>query len=1022
MNVDNPLLNKLSSIVEIQRFSDDLKNNKNSSLVLNGPVARGYIIASLSLMNKLVVVSQDAFGLYHESLGVKPLLFDYIPADDRIDIEPKIFNEKVSSRIQSYPFTGQNTNPNVIYTEHDLQSHVAMSGSSNGATLDSLVLGENINIGKIIKTLNERGYTESQEAKFFGEYAHRGGIIDVFPPNTNNPVRIELFGDSVSSIRFYNPTSQLSLNKAERVYIPDLTPPLKGEKTITYEKSLLDNGYVILHVKTNTNSCKISNFVSIKDNNGNTHQLKASRLNIKELSLNVDTFVKTLFIIGGDKKENIDLHKNTFFIDGYMNQGFLLNNSGIGIIGGIKSKKGQKTTKSIDTPEYHNYTWGDYISHTDYGVGVYRGLVTKKAKDYIKLEYANNGTVYVSAQRVDLIAPLVGVQNPKINNIGSKAWATYKKNTKKNIHAIIEEMVLVNKNRSSRREIPYKTEDYLEKEVADSFPYVETNDQAVAINDIYNDMTTPGLMDRLIIGDVGFGKTEVALRAAAKAAFSGVFVMMVVPTTILADQHYIFFESRLKKFGINIEMISRFVKKNKQKEIFDAIDNKRVDILVGTHKLLSEKINKNNLGLLIVDDEHRFGVMHKNKLLKIKNSVDVLTLTATPIPRTLQQSLLGLKDVSLINTPPVNRVPIKTRVIYQNWVFIKSVIEKEINRGGQVYFLNNRIESIPFYKKKIQELFPDVKIATAHGGMKSQDLEKTVLSFFDGYIQILISTTIIEAGLDVPNANTIIISSSHSYGLSQLYQVRGRVGRGDRQGFCYLVVPKGVTLSNEAIDRLKTIQENTDLGSGYRIALKDLEIRGAGNVFGYEQSGHISKIGYNLYCQMFNEELNSSRGKLGAPSIPKITYFGDASLKEGYMPLSQDRLFYYQRLSTVKVKKDLSNVKKEIKDRFGKPGVCVRNLYKITALRLAYTNTIINKIFVEKDRAILFLKKEPQKTTNELDIERLMKALESAKIKYVFKQKNKVSFGLELICDTSEEPLIMLIQHAELFYYNNNNS
>jgi transcription-repair coupling factor (superfamily II helicase) len=258
--------------------------------------------------------------------------------------------------------------------------------------------------------------------------------------------------------------------------------------------------------------------------------------------------------------------------------------------------------------------------------------------------------------------------------------------------------------------------------------------------------------------------------------------------------------------------------------------------------------------------------------------------------------------------------------------------------------------------------------------------------------------------------------------LSQLYQVRGRVGRGDRQGFCYLVVPKGVTLSNESIDRLKTIQENTDLGSGYRIALKDLEIRGAGNVFGYEQSGHISKIGYNLYCQMFNEELNSSRGKLGAPSIPKITYFGDASLKEGYMPLSQDRLFYYQRLSNVKVKKDLSNVKKEIKDRFGKPGVCVRNLYKITALRLAYTNTMINKIFVEKDRAILFLKKEPQKTTNELDIERLMKALESAKIKYVFKQKNKVSFGLELICDTSEEPLIMLIQHAELFYYNNNNS
>ena len=310
-------------------------------------------------------------------------------------------------------------------------------------------------------------------------------------------------------------------------------------------------------------------------------------------------------------------------------------------------------------------------------------------------------------------------------------------------------------------------------------------------------------------------------------------------------------------------------------------------------------------------------------------------------------------------------MPIKTRVIYQNWGFIKSVIEKEINRGGQVFFLVNRIESIPFYKKKIQELLPHVKIATAHGSMKSQELEKTILTFFDGKIQILISTTIIEAGLDVPNANTIIISSSHLFGLSQLYQVRGRVGRGDRQGFCYLVVPKGAALSDEAIERLKTIQENTDLGSGYRIAVKDLEIRGAGNVFGYEQSGHISKIGYNLYCKMFNEELNNARGKTGSPSVPKITYFGDASLKDGYIPLSQDRLFYYQRLSNAKDKKDLSNVKKEIKDRFGRPGSGAKNLYKITALRLAYTNTMINKISVEKDRAILYIAGVDKNTTNE---------------------------------------------------------
>ena len=1020
MSANNALLNEISSVDEIRRFTEALKKNISSSLVLTGPAARGYFIAAISLTNKLVVVSDDAFGLYHESLGAKPLSFDYIPAEDSSDVVPKMFNYAFD-RIRPYPILIQDKNPNVIYTEHNLDSHVAAPEPSGDDKLNSLSVNENIKIKDIINALNARGYIESQEAKFFGEYARRGGIIDVFPPNTNNPARIELYGDCIKSIRFYNPTSQLSIGQADRVYIPKLNPAITKAKTIPYSDFLLNMGYIVLYVKTKIDFCEISNFDK-KKNNVETYTLKTSYLNIKENLDKNRSFITTLFIVGGDNKENINIHKNTIYTDGYVSKNFIINNTGIGIISGVKRLSAHNNTKTTESADYFNYSWGDYISHLDYGIGIYRGLVTKKNKDYVKLEYANNGILYVSAQRVDLIAPLVGVLKPKINDIASKAWATNKNNTKKNIRAIIDEMVLVNKNRSSRREIPYKKEDYLEGELADSFPYVETNDQAGAINDIYNDMATPGLMDRLIIGDVGFGKTEVALRAAAKAAFSGVFVMMVVPTTILADQHYIFFQNRLKRFGITVEMISRFVKTKKQKEIIDLIDDKRVDILVGTHKLLSDNFNKKNLGLLIIDDEHRFGVIHKNKLLKIKNSVDVLTLTATPIPRTLQQSLLGLKAVSLINTPPVNRVPIKTRVIYQNWGFIKSVIEKEINRGGQVYFLNNRIESIPFYKKKIQELLPHVKIATAHGSMKSQELEKTILTFFDGKIQILISTTIIEAGLDVPNANTIIISSSHLFGLSQLYQVRGRVGRGDRQGFCYLVVPKGVALSDEAIERLKTIQENTDLGSGYRIAVKDLEIRGAGNVFGYEQSGHISKIGYNLYCKMFNEELNNARGKTGSPSVPKITYFGDASLKDGYIPLSQDRLFYYQRLSNAKDKKDLSNVKKEIKDRFGRPGSGAKNLYKITALRLAYTNTMINKISVEKDRAILYFAGVDKNTTNELDIEKLMKALEGARIKYVFKQKNKDFFGLELVCGTSEEPLKMLTQYAEIFYYNNNNT
>ena len=583
-------------------------------------------------------------------------------------------------------------------------------------------------------------------------------------------------------------------------------------------------------------------------------------------------------------------------------------------------------------------------------------------------------------------------------------------------------MVEVNKNSQSRREVGYKKEDYLERELAKSFPYIETEDQAAAIIDIYKDMTSPGLMDRLIIGDVGYGKTEVALRAAAKASFSGVFVMVVVPTTILADQHYILFKNRLENFGVTVEMLSRFTTTKKQKEIINNMQHKRVDILVGTHKLLSDNIPKGMLGLLIIDDEHRFGVIHKNKLLKIKKSLDVLTLTATPIPRTLQQSLLGLKSVSLINTPPVKRVPIKTQIIYQNWEFIKKVMEIEVSRGGQVYFLHNKIESIPFYEKKISEMLPDVKIASAHGKMNSRELEKVVLSFFGGDIQVLISTTNIEAGLDVPNANTIIITASHLYGLSQLYQIRGRVGRGDRQGFCYLIIPKEGALSEEAIERLKTIQENTNLGSGYRIAIKDLELRGAGNVFGYEQSGHISSVGYHLYCKMFNEELNKSRGVVNNFRIPTIQYFGNASFNDSYMPLSQDRLFYYQRLSAAKDRQDICAIHEEITDRFGRPGADTTNLYKITEIRIAYTNTLVKSIFIKKDRVVLTLTDADVRTPNKLSIGKLMNALEKTGIKYMFKQANKDSFGLEFFCSMSDEPLTMLIQNAELFYYDNNNT
>ena len=1022
MSSANPLLYALSNINEIQRFGNSLARNVSSVLVLSSAKIRSYFIGAISLNNKLVVISDDSFALYHESVGVSSLHSQYLPTYISDDIFPENFSRSRNKYVQAMGASLAGEGPSIIFTEGGLEEHVPRSILSKKSSSLRVQVNDRLLISNMMKTLNEYGYDENVEAKNMGECARRGGIVDVFPTNTINPIRVEFNDDVISSLRYYNPTSQVSIETTNSIIIPTIIKDINKILSITYQELFEQLGYSIVGVQLLSGACKIE-FVG----NNNIH--KTETIKIKDISINTDGNIAkykqkltAVYVVGDCLKQKDYFPNNSIYIDGYIGGNIFIYDSGIAIIKNDKIKKVNKNDKRRSEEYFYSYKWGDYVTHIDYGVGIYRGLVKKHNKDYITLEYANNSNIHLSAQHIDMIAPLVGNKNVKVNNISKKTWSIRKKKTKENIKDIIADMVDVNKNRLLTREVPYKKEDYLEKLLGESFPFTETGDQLTAIKDTYKDMLSPGLMDRLIIGDVGFGKTEVALRAAAKAAFSGVFVMVVVPTTILANQHYILFKNRLESFGVSVEMLSRFITQKKQKEIINNIRNKRVDILVGTHKLLSDVVPKTRLGLLIIDDEHRFGVVHKNKLLKLKNSVDVLTLTATPIPRTLQQSLLGLKPVSLINTPPVKRVPIKTQVIYQNWEFIKKIMEVEINRGGQVYFLHNRIESMGFYEKKILELLPNTNISSAHGEMNSKSLEKIILSFFKGNIQVLLTTTIIEAGLDVPNANTIIISSSHTYGLSQLYQIRGRVGRGDRQGFCYLVIPKEESLSEDAIERLKTIQENTDLGSGYRISIKDLELRGAGNVFGYEQSGHVSSVGYHLYCKMFNDELSRSRGEEKIIDIPKIQYYGNASFSDSYVPLSQDRLYYYQRLSAAKNKEDISAVQEEVSDRYGKPGPGTENLYKITEIRTAYTQTPVKNILIEKGRAVLTLVDINQKTTNEKYVANLIKGLEDAGIIFTFKQLKKESLGLDIHCDLKRGPLTILIKNAELFYYDDNNT
>jgi len=445
-------------------------------------------------------------------------------------------------------------------------------------------------------------------------------------------------------------------------------------------------------------------------------------------------------------------------------------------------------------------------------------------------------------------------------------------------------------------------------------------------------------MDRLIYGDVGFGKTEVALRAAVKAITSGKIVFFLTPTTILADQHYITSKNRLQPLGITVELLSRFRSKKEQTEIIQKVKNHKIDLLVGTHRLLSGDLDISNLGLLILDEEHRFGVKHKETIRQLKTKVDVLTLTATPIPRTLQQSLVGIKAISKIETAPKERLPISTWVKYFDWKQVYQIIGQELSRNGQVYFLHNDIESMAFYFNKLEEHFPHRQIAMAHGKMTSRELERTILSFFSGEIDVLICTTIIESGLDVANANTIIINNAHRFGLAQLYQIRGRVGRSEQQAYCYLLIPKDKHLSPGAYRRLKAIEYYSTLGSGYNIALKDLEIRGAGNLFGFEQSGHISKVGFEMYSKIIKDAVGDTLNKVIEPKKEPvhIVFAGHAFIPPAFIPIVQERLFFYQRLAEAESINAIDEISEEMTDRYGALPEEVNHLLEISRLRVLY--------------------------------------------------------------------------------------
>ena len=606
---------------------------------------------------------------------------------------------------------------------------------------------------------------------------------------------------------------------------------------------------------------------------------------------------------------------------------------------------------------------GDYVVHTDYGIGIFEGLdkirAYGKIRECLTLSYQDGDKLYVPLEKMDQVQKYSSSEGtiPTLSKLGSALWQNLKKRTKKRMREITEDLIKLYATRKMRPGFSFSEDTVWQKELEASFQFEETIDQMSAISDVKKDMQKSQPMDRLICGDVGYGKTEVAVRAAFKAINDGKQVAVLVPTTILAEQHFATFSERLSQFPIKMQVISRFKTPKQQRMILNELANGELDLLVGTHRLLSKDIKFKDLGLLIVDEEQRFGVIHKEKLKLLKQSVDTLTLSATPIPRTMHMALMGAKDMSIINSPPQNRHPIKTEVSRFDGELIREAILRELDRGGQVFFVHNRVQSIHGMSAQLNEIVPEAKVAVAHGRMRGHELEKVMLRFIRGEVQVLVCTMIIESGIDMPNANTLIINRADRLGLAQMYQLRGRVGRSDQQAYAYLLIPPMRKLTRDAIKRLQTIQEYSELGSGYKIAMRDLEIRGAGNVFGAEQTGFVNALGYELYTKIIQETISEIRQDLKLEDDvaehddgfeAKVECAVDAYIPDNYITSQAERVDLYRRLVKARRMSNIDDIGEELEDRFGAPPQHVVDLMDYLRIKILAGQLRLEKLRISK--------------------------------------------------------------------------
>ncbi|MBV8352594.1 MAG: transcription-repair coupling factor [Verrucomicrobia bacterium] len=901
----------------------------------------------------------------------------------------------------------------VVLTASSLEDRVP---SAEALKKQSVVLrrGDNLNRETLIETLLKNGYEQAPQVTTRGQFAVRGGILDIFSWQHSLPVRIELYGEEIDSIREFELDDQTSIQTIERceLLIGDT------EHLTVCLREYLAKGDILIGIESDLGEAQITITAGARAADGiedyrtaffgtGFEEFEAGDFLIEEAKREaalrqVRTWIEEswrLFAIchneGEIERLRDVLHDNEVNVDavrfvlGSLTRGFVYPEAKLAVLcdaeifGRYQSPSARRLAlrrsrlRGGRSPiDFAEIAEGDLVVHLEHGIGKYRGIQRLQQngseQEVVALEFANEARLYVPFEQAFLVSRYVGIGRrfPPLSTLGDSRWSRAKRAAETAVFDYASKLLIIQAERNALTGFAYSEDSKWQSEFESSFLYKETTDQLRAIQETKADMESQRPMDRLICGDVGFGKTEVAIRAAFKAVMNGKQVAMLVPTTVLAQQHYNTFRERMSDYPIRVGMLSRFLSEREQRETIRGLRDGSIDIVIGTHRLIMGDVEVKNLGLVVIDEEQRFGVKHKERFKEQFKLVDVLTLSATPIPRTLYLSLVGAKDMSVIETPPPNRLPVETVVCGYDERVIRDAIQRELRRNGQVYFLHNRVETIDRVRERVQLLCPDARVDVGHGQMHEHELEDVMQKFVDGQTDVLVSTTIIESGLDIPNANTIIIDRADRFGLADLYQLRGRVGRAQHKAYAYLFLPRDMMTVGSARRRINAIKQYSGLGAGFKIAMRDLEIRGAGHILGTAQSGHIINVGFDLYCQLLQQAVEKLQGRRSltrtdvvmhldfvctneAEYISSQAHLEPAFIPADYMAQPQLRIQAYKKLAGATSRDSLQKLGRDWRDRFGPHPAAVRNLLTLNEIKLAAARAKVVSIEVKESKVML---------------------------------------------------------------------